>query len=136
MKNVLLLVLLGFATVACKNQSNKKQHAETSEVMSSVEKEPETQAVNSSEEAPKTDYKYVYASEEGDIIEVTYFNKNDEMFVKIVDAKAQNHELKQTNAWAKGAEYGAGNIKWIGKGNKATFIRDGVETKYLQAPEK
>lgn len=136
MKNVLLLVLLGFATVACKNQSSKKQHVETSEARSSVEKEPETQAVNSSEEAPKTDYKYVYVNEGGDVIEVTYFNKNDEMFVKIVDAKAQNHELKQTTAWAKGAEYGTGNIKWIGKGNKATFIRDGVETKYLQTPEK
>ena len=74
---------------------------------------------------------YTFTNNKEDI-SVTYFSKFDKRFVNIQKDNNKNVTLEQTSAWAKGADYGTGEIKWRGNGEEGTLIEDGVESKYHQ----
>ena len=65
-------------------------------------------------------------------LSVTYFIKFDKHFVNLQKSNNKNVTLEQTSAWAKGAEYGTGAIKWRVNGKEGVLIEDGVETRYHQ----
>ena len=73
--------------------------------------------------------KYTFTNGEEDIT-VTYFSKNDKRFVAISRNDKPDITLEQTTAWAKGAEYGRGPVKWHSQENMGTLIENGIETKY------
>lgn len=73
---------------------------------------------------------YLYKSDNGEIVDVTFFEEGDKMNVKIKRDKQDELILPQTTAWAKGAEYESGNYKWVSQEDGATFS-DGNNTMKL-----
>lgn len=74
---------------------------------------------------------YTFTNNKEDI-SVTYFSKFDKQFVNIKKDNKKNVTLEQTSAWAKGADYGKGDIKWRGEGKQGVLIENNVESKYHQ----
>lgn len=75
--------------------------------------------------------KYTFTNGEEDIT-ITYFSKDDKRFVTISRDDKPELTLEQTTAWAKGAEYGKGPVKWHSQRNTGTLIEDGIETEYKE----
>ncbi len=74
---------------------------------------------------------YTFTNNKEDL-SVTYFIKFDKQFVNIQKTNNKNVTLEQTSAWAKGAEYGKGDLKWRGDGKEGVLIENGIETTYNQ----
>lgn len=75
--------------------------------------------------------KYTYTNGQEDIT-ITYFSKQNKRFVAIQKENKPGITLEQTTAWAKGAEYGKGPIKWNSQRNTGTLIEDGIATEYKE----
>lgn len=75
--------------------------------------------------------KYTLTNGEEDIT-ITYFSKENKRFVTIQKENQPGINLEQTNAWAKGAEYGKGPVKWRSQRNTGILIEDGIETEYKE----
>lgn len=135
-----LLVLASFT--ACKKQHEKQENSETK-----ITRTPNTNTSIKSEKDPHShspadphsdphahikshSHNYLYKSANGEIFDLTFFEVNDKMQVKI---KRDNHTdllLDLTTSWAEGAEYQKGDYKWTSKNNDGTFS-DGKETMNL-----
>lgn len=70
-----------------------------------------------------------FVSNDGQMVNAVY-NNNGQMSVATLTIKGEEIKLMQTEAWAKGAEYSNGKIKWRAEGDNATLTRDGKETKF------
>lgn len=68
-------------------------------------------------------YRY---SNEDEHITITYSTKENKRFVTI-EQEENAITLEQNTAWAKGAEYGNDEIKWIAEGKQGTLIKDNVK---------
>ena len=75
--------------------------------------------------------KYTFTNGEEEL-PIIYFSKDDKRFVKIKRINQPEITLEQTKAWAKGAEYGRGPVKWRSQNNTGTLITDSIETKFLE----
>ena len=142
MKKIIFITLLVFISfTSCKNQSEKQEKSETE-----VTKTPDTNTDITSEKDPHShshsdphsdphsnlhsnshSHDYLYKSDNGEIFDVTFFEANDKMQVKIKRENQAELLLDLTTAWSKGAEYEKGDYKWTSRNNDGTFS-DGKET--------
>ena len=141
MKPIIILTLLVFISfTSCKNHSEVSEQNETE-----FTKTPDTNAVIKSERDPQShshsdphsnlhsnihSHDYLYKSDTGEIFEVTFFEADDTMQVKIKRDNQVDLILDLTTAWSKGAEYEKGDYKWTSRNNDGTFS-DGKETMNL-----
>lgn len=143
-KTITLALLLVISFTACKKQPEKQEKIETE-----ITKTPDTNTDIKSENDrrsrshldPHSDphsnlhsnshsHDYLYKSDNGEIFEVTFFEANDKMQVKIKRDNQAELLLDLTTAWSKGAEYEKGDYKWTSRNNDGTFS-DGKETMNL-----
>lgn len=131
-KTILSALFLGILFTACKNQSDKQEKTETE-----IEKITDIKTNSESGNDKKKDFEkgpyafdYIYKSNNGEIVDATFFAKNDKMYIKVKRSDKTELILEQTTAWAKGAEYEKDNYKWTSQKNNATFS-DGKETMKL-----
>lgn len=75
--------------------------------------------------------KYIYTDGQEEIT-ITYFSNEDKRFVTIQKDDQSAITLEQTTAWAKGAEYGKGTVKWHSQKNTGTLIQDGIKTEFKE----
>jgi len=74
-----------------------------------------------------------YQFTNGDVdMTVIYFSKNEKRFVSLKKDKQAKITLKQTTAWAKGAEYGKGEIQWRSQGDTGILTENGEKSTYQQ----
>lgn len=133
MKKIIIPSLfLGLLITACQDQNGQ---ADQEKEMKSTEMTLIDDNAKSEKES-KTDYEedvyafdYLYKSDNGEILNVTYFEENDEMFVKIYRDEHPEIVLPQTTAWSKGAEYENEKIKWKSQENEATYSDGTVDMK-------
>lgn len=135
MNKTIILALLAFVSfTACKNQSDKQGETEikienTPDSTNDVKPETEPHGhIHSQVNAHAHDY--LYKSDNGEIVDVTFYEENNKMYAKVKRDGKETLVLDQTTAWSKGAEYEKGDYKWISKTNDATFS-DGTETMNL-----
>ncbi len=133
-----LIVLGSFA--ACKDQSVKQEIIETeitdtpkanTEIKS--EKDPHSHShsdPHSNIHSTSHSHDYLYKSDNGEIFDVTFFEENEKMQVKIKRDNQAELVLDLKASWAEGVEYGTGDFKWISKNNNGTFS-DGKKTMNL-----
>lgn len=120
-KSTLLTLCLGILFISCKNQPDKSEKR--------IDIKTHPKAKNDSKKKTSS-FDYIYKSNNGEAVEVTFFAKNDKMYIKIKRTGKTELILEQTIAWAKGAEYEKDNYKWTSQKDKATFF-DGKETMKL-----
>lgn len=58
------------------------------------------------------------------------YNSNGQMALVTLTIGGEEIKLMQTEAWAKGAEYSNGKIKWRAEGSNATLTKEGKVTKF------
>ena len=75
--------------------------------------------------------KYTYTNDQEDIT-IIYFSIDNKRFVTIQKDSLPEITLEQTTAWAKGAEYGSGNVQWHSQRNTGTLIEDGIKTEFKE----
>lgn len=75
--------------------------------------------------------KYTFTNDQEDIT-VTYFSENDKRFVTISRDDKPEITLEQTTAWATGADYGKGPVKWHSQRNTGTLTEDAIETEFKE----
>ncbi|MDT0295069.1 hypothetical protein ACFQ3R_05250 [Mesonia ostreae] len=63
---------------------------------------------------------------------VIYFSKDDKRFVSLEKENQSKITLKQISAWAKGAEYGKGKVKWRSQGSTGVLTENGEKTTFKQ----
>ncbi|MGO3155381.1 MAG: MliC family protein [Mesonia sp.] len=74
-----------------------------------------------------------YEFTNGDVdMTVIYFSKEDKRFVSLKKEKQSKITLKQTTSWAKGAEYGKGDVKWRSQGDTGILTENGEKTTFKQ----
>lgn len=132
----LSLLLLGSFT-ACNNQPEKQEKTETEttkapEIHTEVtaEKDPHSHAhsdPHSNLHSNTHSHDYLYKSDDGDIYDVTFFEADDKMQVKIKRDNQTELLLDLTTAWSKGATYENGDYQWTSRNNEGTFS-DGKKT--------
>lgn len=143
MKKTITLALVLLASVtACKDTSVKQQKTETETTKTrdtktkvTSEKEAHFHPHTDPHADPHTHIKthshdYLYKSDNGEIFDVTFFEMNLKMYIKIKRDNQDELLLDQTTAWSKGADYEKDNYKWTSKHNDATFS-DGKKTMNL-----
>lgn len=131
MKKIIISALFfGILFTACKNKSNKQGKTE-------VEKTPDINTTSASEKDAKNSsdkesytFDYLYKSNNGEIVTVTFFEEDGKMYIKVKRDDQTDLTLEQTTASAKGAEYENGKYKWISQKEDATFS-DGKNTMKL-----
>lgn len=122
MKKTISLVLFpGIFFTACENKSDNQEGTE-SENTTGIKANSESgeEVKNDSKKGPDTD-NYLYKSDNGEILDVTFFEENDKMYLKIKRDLQAGLILEQTTASAKGAEYEKENYKWISQNGEATY---------------
>lgn len=120
-KTISLVLFLGIFFTACENKSDNQEGTE-SENTTGIKANSESgeEVKNDSREGPDTD-NYLYKSDNGEILDVTFFEENDKMYLKIKRDLQAGLILEQTTASAKAAEYEKENYKWISQNDEATF---------------
>ena len=131
-----LLIITSFS--ACKNQAENQEKTE-SEIKKIRDTNTDVKPEKESHSDPHSDphsyiksysHDYLYKSDNGEIFDVTFFEANSKMQVKIKRDNQDELLLDQTTAWSKGAEYEKGDYKWISRNNEGTFS-DGKKTMNL-----
>ena len=139
-----LLILLIVSFISCNNQPEQQKSIEKEvKTIPQAEKESHSDPNLHPHSDPHADshadphvhtqshaHDYVYKSDNGEIFDVTFFEKNNKMQVKIQRENQEELILDQTTAWSKGAAYENGNFKWTSRNNDGTFS-DGKETMTL-----
>lgn len=119
-KTLLSILFFGALFTACKQQSDQSEIATMNiEQLTDANTNLETDV-----EAKTLDY--LYKSSNGEIVEATFFEENEQMFIKIKRDNKVELVLEQTVSLAEGAEYGNEDCSWISENNDATFS-DGKE---------
>lgn len=119
MKKLSLLFLSIAIIASCKPKTEAPKVKETTTLETSTSKEPYA-------------HEYVYKSENGEHFDVTFYEDDGIMYIKLSRADEPVIILPQTTAWAKGAEYEKDGIQWISQGDQGTFTQNGVTTTYTQ----
>lgn len=131
-KTILAALFFSILFTACKNQSQQTETMSIEENTGmSTQPEPEETTTKDSEIKAYT-LDYLYKSDNGEILDVIFFEKNDKMHVKILRDTLDALIMPQTMAWAKGSEYEKENYKWTSREDNATFT-DGTNTMKLVA---
>ena len=139
MKKIITLSLLIITSfTACKNQAENQEKTE-SEIKKIRDNNTDVKPEKESHSDPHSDpnsyiksysHDYLYKSDNGEIFNVTFFEANSKLQVKIKRDNQDELLLDQTTAWSKGAEYEKGDYKWISRNNEGTFT-DGKKTMNL-----
>ncbi len=140
MKHNIILLFLLISFSACKNQSDQQEEKEiniTKTPVLETEVKSEKDPHSHSHSDPHSNlnmnahaHDYLYKSDNGEIFDVTFFEENDRLQVKIKRDNQEELVLDQTTSWSKGAEYEKGNFKWTSRNNDGTFS-DGKQTMKL-----
>lgn len=129
MKKILLLTLvMGIVFTACKNEVSEEPETKP-ETEIETETEEDSQINNTLNESAYS-LDYIYKSDNGEIVNVTFFEEGDKMYIKVNRDGKEELILDQTTTWSKGAEYEKDNYKWTAQNYSATFS-DGEETMKL-----
>ena len=126
MKKIIILVLLAVSFAACKNQAEQQDNTTTEITEAPIKTDVQTEKDSHAHAHPHGEiqshsHEYLYKSNNGEIFDVTFFEANDKMQVKIKRDNEDELVLDQTISWSKGAEYEKGDYKWISKNNEGTF---------------
>lgn len=118
-KTVITLLFSGLLFTACKNETKPQDQKVNTEKNTNIKTEAKAKTTNDSKTKPYA-FDYIYKNNEGENLNVTFFEDNKKMYVKIMH-DSLDVTLKQENASAKGGEYLKDNYKWISKNNDAIF---------------
>lgn len=131
MKKLLAIALFfGILFTSCKNESGKTEISDMDETTDVIVNSETDEDANIDLEKEPYELDYLYKSDNGEILAVTFFEENNNMHVKIKRTDKAELVLNQTTAWAKGAEYEKDNYKWVSQEDGATFS-DGTNTMKL-----
>ncbi|MDN6310175.1 MAG: MliC family protein [Flavobacteriaceae bacterium] len=131
MKKIFLSALcFAYVLTGCQNDSKKEKISATKIEKTAIDNTKSNSDKDKTKNSTKKDLNYVYKSDNGENIDVYFFEKNDEKFVKIKRKDQDELILAQTNASAQAATYEKGDYTWERKDDKATFS-DGKETMKL-----
>lgn len=118
----ILLFALVVSFISCKGNNDKVVIGEAPEKQEMVRIMPHNIEVN-------------YTAQTGEKMIAKYYNTDEIMFVKLSQDGQKDIILQQTDAWAKGAEYGDDNRSWRCQGDDCTFKTETGSVKYSQVFE-
>lgn len=134
MKKIFFSVLcFGLLLTGCQNNSKKEKISATE-----IEKTAKVNTKSDSDDDKTEDatqkeknLSYIYKSDNGKNIDVNFFEKNDEKFIKIKRTDQNELILEQTNTSPQGSTYKKENYTWESKNDDKTTFSDGKKTMKL-----
>lgn len=128
-KTITLALFVLMLFTACKNEPDNhvEMEAEITKTPDiDTDTKPEKEAHSDSHTDPHSHIKshshdYLYKSDSGEIFDVTFFEMNLKMYMKIKRDNQDELLLDQTTARANGADYEKGDYKWTSDHTDATF---------------